>query len=342
MVLAERYCMQCGAACVSTEPVCGVCGASLKITLPLHAENENPFPQICLPEPLPADHLLANRYRIVRRVGGGGFGAVYKAQDTREGRRVAIKEISLSGLTPQQMIEATGSFNREVELLSSLHHRGIPCLYEHLTDSEHWYLVMEFIAGETLEEHLARTTDGRLPLEQALQIGTQVCDVLEYLHSRQPSIIFRDLKPANLMVLPDQRVSIIDFGVARRYAPGKPKDTTAFGSPGYAAPEQYGRAQTTSQTDIYSLGALLHQVLSGQDPSLNPFRFPPLRIYDRALSVELERLIAQMLETDMERRPASAAEVRRRMQAITASRIVTHRRKVTTTDAARRPQSPLA
>ncbi len=341
MVLVERYCVQCGAACIATEPVCRACGASLKVTLPLHDEDESLPPETGLPEPLPANHLLANRYRIVRRVGGGGFGAVYEALDTRENRQVAIKEISLSGLTPQQVIEATGSFNREVELLSHLAHPGIPRLYEHMTDSEHWYLAMEFIAGETLEERLARTADGRLPLEQVLQIGSQVCDVLEYLHSRQPAIIFRDLKPANLMLLPDQRVYVIDFGVARRYTPGKPKDTIAFGSPGYAAPEQYGRAQTGPRSDIYSLGALLHQMLTGQDPSLSPFRFLPLRTYDRALPVELEKLIAHMLETDMERRPASADEVRRRLQAIAASRIVTRQRKTTTTGRMAHPQAPL-
>ena len=342
MVLVQRYSENCGVVSVAPEPVCVACGASLKITLPLDDEGNALFPEMRLLEPLPANHLLANRYRIVRRVGGGGFGSVYEAQDTRENRRVAIKEIGLSGLAPQQVIEATGSFNREVELLSSLKHPGIPSLYEHMTDSEHWYLVMEFIAGETLEERLARTADGRLPLEQALQIGSQVCDILEYLHSRQPAIVFRDLKPANIMLQPDQRVYVIDFGVARRYTPGKPKDTIAFGSPGYAAPEQYGRAQTGPRSDIYSLGALLHQVLTGQDPSLNPFRFQPLRVYDRALPTELERLVAQMLETDMERRPASADEVRCRIQAITASRIVTRRRKVATTGWTTRPQPPLA
>ena len=334
MVPVERYCLRCGAVCASTEAACTACGTSLKITLPLDDEAGEIESQTLSSGPLPANTLLKGRYRIARKVGGGGFGAVYEAEDIRERRRVALKAISLTGLTPQQIIEATGSFNREVELLSSLRHPGIPRFYEQLTDSEHWYLAMEFVAGETLEDRLTRTADGRLPLEQALQLGIQLCDVLEYLHSRQPALIFRDLKPANIMLTPAQQLYVIDFGVARRYSPGKPKDTIAFGSPGYAAPEQYGRAQTTPRSDLYSLGATLHQVLTGQDPSLSPFRFQPLSAFKRGLPAELEKLIAQMLETDMERRPANVQEVRRRLQTIAATRAVSRRRTSTQVSAA--------
>ncbi len=134
-----------------------------------------------------------------------------------------------------------------------------------------------------------------MPLDQVLRIGINLCYVLDYLHSRQPAVIFRDIKPANVMLTPEQRLYLIDFGVARQYKPGKLKDTIAFGSPGYAAPEQYGRAQTTPQADLYSLGALLHQMVTGQDPSLNPFHFPPLRAHDHTLPIELEKLVVQLL-----------------------------------------------
>ena len=314
MVLVERPCLKCGATCEAAVQVCPACGASLKTTLPLN-ENVGTLATLRLAHHLQANSLFKARYRIIRLVGVGGFGAVYEAQDMLEHRQVAIKEIGLIGLTSQEMIEVTGSFNREAQLLSSLQHPSIPGIYAQLTDTEHWYLVMDFIAGQTLEEKLAQADGGSLAPEECLRIAVQLCDVLEYLHNSQPVVIFRDLKPANIMLTNDGRLYLIDFGVARLYKPGQPRDTIAFGSPGYAAPEQYGRVQTTPRTDIYSLGVLLHQMLTGQDPSLNPFRFQPLSVGGH-LPARLEQLVAQMLEKDMEHRPESASEVRRQLQAI--------------------------
>jgi|SRR5579875_541631 dipeptidyl aminopeptidase/acylaminoacyl peptidase len=153
MVLVERSCRKCRATCEAADAVCSACGASLKITLPLD-ENGEAALTLLLTHHLQKTSLFKERYRIIRQVGVGGFGAVYEAEDTQEQRRVAIKEIGLAGLTPQQVIEATSSFNREVQMLSSLQHRSIPQMYAQLTDAEHWYLVMEFIAGTTLEESL--------------------------------------------------------------------------------------------------------------------------------------------------------------------------------------------
>jgi len=319
MVLVEQYCRTCGTAYTVAEGACAVCGASLKITRPLHEETADLLPALTLTHHLHANQLFQKRYRILRQVGAGGFGAVYEAEDTQEQRRVAIKELSLAGLTSQQVAEATNSFHREAELLSRLRHPGIPRMYDQVRESEHWYLVMDFIEGQTLEAYLAQMPGGRLPLGQALQIALQICDVLECLHTHQPKVIFRDLKPTNLMLTPDQQIKVIDFGVARFYKPGKPKDTIAFGSPGYAAPEQYGRSQTTPRSDIYSLGALLHQMLTGQDPSLSLFRFQPLRAADRDLPVNLEKLVARMLDMRLTRRPGTIEAVRQRLQSIADS-----------------------
>lgn len=329
MVLAERYCLKCGSACLPAASACAACGASLKATIPLDDEPDDTYPSLRLAQHLQENQLFKERYRIVRRVGVGGFGAVYEAEDTLEQRQVAIKEIGLAGLNPQQVIEVTGSFNREVQLLSILEHSGIPHMYGQLTDAEHWYLVMDFIAGETLEDLLTWADGSCLPLEQALHIAEQICDVLAYLHSRQPAVIFRDIKPTNIMLTPEQRLYLIDFGVARQYKPDKLKDTIAFGSPGYAAPEQYGRAQTTPRADIYSLGALLHQMLTGCDPSLTPFHFQHLRTYNSDLPVELEKLVEQMLELDMELRPANVGEVKHKLQAIAALPTTNRQRKMT-------------
>jgi hypothetical protein len=179
---------------------------------------------------------------------------------------------------------------------------------EQFSENGRWYLVMDFIEGETLEARLSHAPGGRLPVPEVVQIGVQLCTVLEYLHTRQPPIIFRDLKPANIMVTPTGDLSLIDFGSARLFKPGQTKDTTSFGSAGYAAPEQYGKAQTTTQSDIYSLGATLHQLLSGSDPANSPFLFAPL---NRAEPEGLKELIEQMLATDPAKRPASVAVIKR-------------------------------
>ncbi|HEX9132683.1 MAG TPA: protein kinase, partial [Ktedonobacteraceae bacterium] len=139
--------------------------------------------------------LFRNRYIIVSKVGAGGFGSVYKARDIQSGDRlVAIKEVSLLGLHPQEMIEVTTAFQREVSVLSQLDHPNLPHLYEHFQNPDHWYLVMDFIAGETLEQYQSKAPNRRLLLSEVLDIGLQLCIVLDYLHSQQPPIVFRDLK----------------------------------------------------------------------------------------------------------------------------------------------------
>src|SRR5258708_23854281 len=175
---------------------------------------------------------------------------------------------------------------------------------------------MDYIEGETLETYLDKV-GGKLPLEKALSIGLQLRSVLDYLHNRQPPIIFRDLKPANVMFAPAGHIYLIDFGIARHFKPGQSKDTAALGSSGYAAPEQYGKMQTTPRTDIYTLGATLHQLISGNDPSDTPFHFAPLQLHHHPVLVELEALIMQMLEVDISKRPASIAEVKQKLQVIT-------------------------
>src|SRR6266699_3917283 len=137
---------------------------------------------------------------------------------------------------------------------------------------------MDFIEGETLENHLNKASQGYLSVQDALDIGSQLCSVLDYLHTRNPPIIFRDLKPSNVMRTPEGQLYLIDFGIARIFKQGQSRDTVALGSPGYAAPEQYGRAQSTPRNDIYSLGATLHHLLSGRDPSESPLVFPPLQL----------------------------------------------------------------
>jgi len=322
MLAASRYCSNCGAVNPSSAVSCLGCGLSLKVTVPLPLEPKTAAITSYTAH-LKPNQLLEERYHIVSQVGTGGFGAVYKAEDTQDGNRlVAVKEIGLSGLTSQQVIEATDAFNREVMLLSDLKHPNIPRIYAHFTDPKHWYLVMDFVEGETLEEYRLKAPGTCLPLEQVLDLGIQLCSLLDYLHSHEPPVIFRDVKPTNAMLTPAGKLYLIDFGVARYFKPGKVRDTIAFGSPGFAAPEQYGKAQTTPRSDIYSLGVTLYQLLTGTDPSLTPFRFVSLCILDQAIPAELDTLIMQMLEMDASKRPASMANVKQELQHITAQQQV--------------------
>ena len=325
------YCDTCGAANRPTARFCIACGqamaavSSLPPTVQVGAAASPPTPPLVQATPpptspsltglLPSNSLLKGRYLILSRLGKGGMGAVYKAADTQLGDRlVAVKEMSQKGLDLQELTEATTSFKREALMLAGLFQRNLPRIYDHFEESGRWYLVMDFIAGETLEEQLAKV-GGTLPVEEVLDIGIQLCTVLSYLHNHQPPIIFRDLKPANVMRTLDGDLFLIDFGIARHFKAGQAKDTIAYGSAGYAPPEQYGKAQTTPQSDIYSLGATLHHLLSGNDPSSNMptlFDFPPVHLLGQ--SPGLEPLIMRMVEKVASNRPASMDEVKQELQ----------------------------
>lgn len=241
---------------------------------------------------------------------------MYAAEDTQLGDRlVAVKEMSQRGLTPNELDDAKAAFQQEAHLLAKLRHPNLPAIYDYFEESGRWYLVMELIEGETLESALAKVPGGRFSIKEGLDLAIQLCTVLNYLHTHQPPIIFRDLKPANIMLTPRGEVYLIDFGIARHFKPGQSKDTIAFGSPGFAAPEQCGKAQTTTQSDIYSLGATLYQMFSGNDPADHPFVFAPMQLQGPA---ELEPLILQMIESDQRRRPASMALIKQQLQQMLA------------------------
>jgi serine/threonine protein kinase len=256
--------------------------------------------------------LLAEHYRILEKIGEGGFGVVYKARDENQrGKLVAIKQINMSSLSTLEKIEATDSYNRETTLLPRLRHESIPRIYDHFTDPEHWYIVLDYVEGRTLDEILATARNGRLPTGKVFEVGIKLCDVLNYLHAQRPAIIYRDVKPDNIMVTPQGRLYLIDFGIARRYRDGQRRDTGPLGSPGYAAPEQYGSAQTTPRTDIYGLGATLQTLLTGKEPLEIRLRgIPP----DCHVPPELQALIEQMMERDARDRPRSADEVKQQLQ----------------------------
>ncbi len=297
MVSSPLFCPVCGAANVPQATTCFACGHALQTPAPPQAETT----------------LLKHRYSLLNRLGQGGMGSVYKAEDTELGNRlVAIKEMSQKGLNQQEAEEAMDAFKREALLLAGLMHPNLPRIYDHFSEQGRWYLIMDFIEGQSLEDYLTQH-GGALLLEEVLDYGIQLCNVLHYLHTRQPPIIFRDLKPDNVLRTDDGHLYLIDFGIARHFKPGQARDTIAFGSPGYAAPEQYGKAQTTPRADIYSLGVMLHQMITGEDPTLKPFSFAPLYMKGPA---RLQSLLNEMLDMDASKRPTDVTKVKQVLQAI--------------------------
>jgi len=318
------FCGECGAALQTQAASCAVCGHPLDASSlsPTLQAAKTPTPSsTASDETLAAGFLLAQRYRIVSLIGQGGFAQVYKAKDSaQKNRLVAIKQISLRRLSAREIIEATDTYNREVLYLSRLSHKSLPGIYGHFTDADHWYIVMEYIQGKSLEDRLQSLRRGYFSVQKALDIGVSLCEALDYLHLQQYPIIFRDLKPANIMMTRKGRLYLIDFGIARYYQrPQQRKDTAPLGSPGYAAPEQYGKAQTTRQTDIYGLGATLQTLLTGKEP----LEFlTGNKLSDYALPQELQALIARMLEREPDKRPRSVEEVKQSLQRLRKSSLM--------------------
>jgi serine/threonine-protein kinase len=270
------------------------------------------------PKALAGGKILNGRYEIVRRIGGGGMGAVYLAKDRNLGEALrAVKEMIESHIDDAQHEKAIADFKRESLLLTELEHPSIPTVYDYFYDnaSERFYLVMKFIPGSDLSSKLRNAPGGRIDEPTVTEWGIRVADVLHYLHTRPQPIIYRDLKPANLMIdSNNNRIMLIDFGIAR-WVNKKEKGVTAVGTMGYAPPELFS-GQADARVDIYSLGATIFHLLTGSDPQDNPlliFDFtknPRPRQINPALSSEMERLLIRAVEYKPEHRFQSGAELR--------------------------------
>lgn len=261
---------------------------------------------------LPSQYLLKQQYIIIGQAGKGGMGAVYRAIDTHKGQgQVAVKELSQAHLGEAELKEVTARFQQEAAMLAALSHPNLPRILDAFSEDGRSYLVMDFIEGQTLQQML-RDSKQPLPVPQALHIARQLCDVLSYLHAQNPPIIFRDVKPTNIMITPNGHVFLIDFGIARFFKEGQTQDTIFLGSPGYAPPEQHGLAQTNQQSDIYGLGATMHYCLTGIDPYYvkTRFSFPPIHTKNPAVPPELDQLVQRMVAYQASLRPASANEVK--------------------------------
>lgn len=293
-------CPVCGIENGEGDAFCTGCGADLSLP--------------CDTGKLPADTMLEDRYVIVKTLGRGGMGAVYQALDLRlDNAAVAIKEMSTAALGEGKVEESVEAFKKEARMLSKLDHPSLPRITDFFSvGEERWYLVMEYIPGETLKQIVKRK--GPLPQSDVLEWGMQICDILDYLHNQEPPVIFRDLKPSNIMLHRDGRIKLIDFGISRHFKPGMEADTISYGSHGYSPPEQYGDKQTDARSDIYSLGATMHHLLTAIDPKLTPFSFEPVTKYV-AVSPAVEAAVMKALSMNPGERPASALEFKQILEA---------------------------
>lgn len=252
--------------------------------------------------------ILSGRYRVERLLGAGASGTVWLVRDTREKGRVwALKELDVSGLSHQEQQEAWLMFCREADMLMQLSHPYLPQVVSRFQESGRHYLVMERVEGPTLQSVL-KSAKTPLATSDVLSWGMQLCEVLSYLHTLTPPIVYRDLKPANVMVSVRGPLKLVDFGIARVLNPSQAGDTTAYGTPGYAPIEQY-LGKTSPRSDLYALGATLYQMLTLQDPEQFRFKFPPLRQFAPGAPLALDELLAHMLQREAENRPESAQVV---------------------------------
>lgn len=250
--------------------------------------------------------IIDGKYKILDKIGQGGMSVVYLAMNERANKQWAIKEVRKDGVKDYDVVRQ--GLIAETDILKRLNHPHLPSIIDVIDRDDTFLIVMDYIEGKSLDHWLKK--DGAQPQEKVVEWAKQICDVLGYLHSRKPPIIYRDLKPANVMLKPDGQIMIIDFGTAREFKETSIEDTSCLGTQGYAAPEQYGgHGQTDARTDIYTLGATMYHLLTGHNPSLPPYEMYPIRRWNPALSSGLEKIVLKCTQRNPNDRYQNCAEL---------------------------------
>ena len=250
--------------------------------------------------------LVDGKYKILSRVGQGGMSVVYMAINEKANKTWAVKEVRKDGVLDFEAVKQ--GLVAETDILKKLSHPNLPSIIDVIDNDDSFIIIMDYIQGNSLNKALKEY--GAQPQEYVIEWAKQLCDVLGYLHSRKPPIIYRDMKPSNIMLKPDGNVTLIDFGTAREFKEKNLADTTCLGTVGYAAPEQFGgMGQTDARTDIYCLGATLYHLVTGCNPSEPPYEMKPIREINPSLSSGLERIILKCTQRNPEDRYQSAAEL---------------------------------
>lgn len=255
--------------------------------------------------------LFDGKYRILKVLGQGGMSRVYLAENIKLGTLWAVKEIN-------KRDNPGASVFIEPNILKKLNHPALPRVFDIIEDRSFIYVIVDYIEGTSLDKKLKE--EGRFSETVVLNWARQICDVLNYLHAQKPNpVIYRDMKPSNLIVTEKGDIKLIDFGIAREYKTGSDSDTIYIGTRGYAAPEQYGAGQTSVASDIYSLGVTLYHLVTGKSPNTPPYEIKPDRLYEKNISAEFENIIAKCTRLNPLERYQSVNELLEDINGIGAS-----------------------
>lgn len=251
--------------------------------------------------------VIDGKYEILKLIGKGGMSRVYLAMDKRLNKQWAVKEIQKNARDKNNSVVVASAI-AEANMIKKLDHPSLPRIVDIIDAGNVIYVVMDYIEGEPLSKVLDK--EGAQPQELVIEWAKELCGVLQYLHTREPAIIYRDMKPANVMLKPDGSLKLIDFGIAREYKVGNAEDTTSLGTRGYAAPEQFGgKGQTDARTDIYCLGVTLYHLVTGKNPCEPPYELYPIRHWNPSLSSGFEYIIQKCTQVDPINRYQSCAEL---------------------------------
>jgi len=295
--IAGKTCPNCSTEHGDTAKFCCDCGKSL--LMPGSNERNGPLPE---------GDILLGRYTIKNLIKSGGMAAIYMAEDRHLSKICAVKELLAHRSKSKQEEEyMVMRFKSEAKLLSELHHENLPRVSDYFSYNNQHYLVMDFIDGEDLDNTLLKKGKSGLPYEDVINWGIEICNILEYLHSCNPPVIYRDLKPANIMIRSDdKKLFLIDFGIACAIEQqGAPR--TMIGTMGYIAPEQY-MGKPVIASDLYSLGATLYHLLTGLMPV--PFTYKPIKETIPSIPAYLDMVISRSLELEAEKRFHTAKEMK--------------------------------
>ena len=255
--------------------------------------------------------VLDGKYEILKEIGRGGMSVVYVAMDLRLNKQWAIKEIKDDGSKDTQTL--LKGLEREANILKKVDHPVLPRIVDIIQKDNRVYVVMDYVEGRPISEILKE--QGAQPQELVIEWAKQLGSALDYLHSMDPPVIYRDMKPSNIMLKPTGHVKLIDFGTAKEYKIENNADTTALGTRGYAAPEQFGDSQgrgiynTDARTDIYCLGATLYHIVTGMNPCEPPYEIKPIRQWNPALSSGLEKILIKCTQPNPNDRYQSCSEL---------------------------------
>lgn len=251
--------------------------------------------------------VIDDKYEILTLIGRGGMSKVYLAMDKRLNKQWAVKEIQKKTRDKNNEVVVQSAI-AEANMIKQLDHPSIVRIVDIIENPDVIYIIEDYIEGETLDRILEG--NGAQPQELVIEWAMQICEALEYLHTRKPAIIYRDMKPSNVMLKPDGNIKIIDFGIAREYKEQSLADTVSLGTRGYAAPEQFGgRGQTDARTDVYCLGVTLYHLVTGHSPSEPPYEIYPIRHWNPQLDPGLEAIIDKCAQLNPGDRYQSCAEL---------------------------------